>query len=295
MIDIGVNLTDDMFRGIYNGKQAHQSDILSVLDRAMTVGVEKMMVTGGYQKECRDALKLASSHKSLFCTVGVHPTRCQEFVEDECKYMTELRELIAEGKNSKKVVAIGEFGLDYDRLNFCSKDVQLQFFEKQFSLAEESGLPLFLHMRSAADDFIEIVRRNRTRFTKGVVHSFTGSIEDAKKLLALDLFIGVNGCSLKTQENIQVIRELPVEKLMIETDAPWCDIRSTHTSHNFIRTQFPAKDKKKWEDGFCVKSRNEPCHIIQVLEAVAGIKNMELQALADRLFENSVSVFFPDP
>jgi len=108
----------------------------------------------------------------------------------------------------------------------------------------------------------------------------------------LDLFIGINGCSLKTKENLEVVKGIPVDRIMIETDAPWCDIRSTHAGFNAIKTKWEAKDKKKWELGKCVKSRNEPCHVIQVLEVIANYKQMNEQELADTIYSNTLSVFF---
>jgi len=279
-----------MFQGIYGGKQVHPSDISAVLERSFKVGLQSILITGGNLVESKEALKLANSDSRLFCTVGVHPTRCQEFLQDEEKHLQDLFSLIEEGKD--KVRAIGEFGLDYDRLEFCPKDVQKKFFEKQFFLAEKTNLPLFLHMRNAADDFLEIISKNRNRFKQGVVHSFTGTLEEARKIIELDLFIGLNGCSLKTKQNLEVVKNIPAERIMIETDAPWCDIRSTHAGFNAIKSTWETKDKKKWELGKCVKSRNEPCHLIQILEVIANCKQMDEQELANILFFNTHSVFF---
>ncbi|KAF3951920.1 hypothetical protein CMV_022480 [Castanea mollissima] len=89
------------------------------------------------------------------------------------------------------VVAIGECGLDYDRLHFCPAEIQKKYFEKQFELAYTTKLPMFLHMRAAAEDFCEILEKNKSRFSAGVTHSFTGSAEDRDKLLSFsDMYIG---------------------------------------------------------------------------------------------------------
>jgi TatD DNase family protein len=116
---------------------------------------------------------------------------------------------------------IGEFGLDYERTQFCPVDVQKKFFEFQFTLAEESKLPLFLHLRGPATEFLDILKRNREKFSEGVVHSFDGSLDALKEIVSMGLYIGINGCSLKSQENLEVVKQIPRDKLMIETDAPW--------------------------------------------------------------------------
>jgi len=230
LIDIGANLTDPVFRGIYHGTSFHPNDFEQVLERATRFGVEKIIVTGGSLQESRAALEISRTCDFLFSTVGVHPTRCKEFLHDEEIHILQLQELLRDNQDGK-IVAVGEFGLDYDRTQFCPVNVQKRYFEKQFILAEQTSLPLFLHSRNAHDDFIDIVTRNRRRFSTGVVHSFTGTIEEAKKILDLDLFIGFNGCSLKTAENLKVVEFVPVSRMMIETDAPWCDIRHSHVIH----------------------------------------------------------------
>ncbi|ETL93670.1 hypothetical protein, variant 3 [Phytophthora nicotianae] len=225
MIDIGANLTDPVFTGLYRGKQKHESDLTAILARAKTFGVDKIIVTGGNLEESHKALQLAKDHEGnglpqLFSTVGVHPTRCSEFEangKDPDTYFAELLAVCEQGQKEGKVVAIGECGLDYDRLEFCDKATQLKYFEKQFQLGELTKLPLFLHNRNTGGDFYDMISKNRSRFSNGVVHSFTGEKEEMLKLVELGLYIGVNGCSLKTAENLECVKAIPLERLMIET------------------------------------------------------------------------------
>ncbi|CAM0139857.1 unnamed protein product [Umbelopsis sp. WA50703] len=277
-----------------------------VMERARKAGVERMMITGGSLSESKEALKLAETDEHLYTTVGCHPTRCNEFETHKAgpdHYYEELKKLIKDHSLSHKVVAIGECGLDYDRTHFCPIDIQKKYFLRQFDLAEETGLPMFLHSRNTGSDFNDIIRANRTRFKGGVVHSFTGTMQEMTDLVELGLFIGINGCSLKTEENIEVVRAIPEDKLMLETDAPWCEIRSTHASFKYwknvdesIQKLYapPSKKKEKFERGFMVKSRNEPCAMGQVLYVVAAIRGLEPQELAEKVWKNTCQVFFPE-
>ncbi|GAB2235579.1 hypothetical protein Droror1_Dr00026008 [Drosera rotundifolia] len=297
MIDIAVNFTDGMFKGIYNGKQYHAPDIQAVLARAWSAGVDRIIVTGGSLEESKEALAIAETDGRLFCTVGVHPTRCKEFEDsgDPARHFQALVSLAKEGVEKGKVVAIGECGLDYDRLQFCPADLQKKYFEKQFDLASALKLPMFLHMRAAADDFCYIVERNKSRFTGGVTHSFTGTAGDRDKLLGFsNMYIGVNGCSLKTSENIEVVKGIPVERMMIETDSPYCEIKNTHAGIKMVKYLLPSKKKEKYDPQCLIKGRNEPYSVRQVLEVVAGCKDIaDLDHLSKIVYHNTCRVFFP--
>ena len=135
-IDIGANLTDAVFKGVYRGKKVHDDDFHQVLKRAFEIGMDKIIVTAGCQEDITDALNLVKDNERLYCTVGVHPTRCNEFETkgDPENHLNVLKHFINE--NKEKVVAVGELGLDYDRTQFCSIETQKKYFMAlRFSLS----------------------------------------------------------------------------------------------------------------------------------------------------------------
>lgn len=184
------------------------------------------MITGSDLKESKKAIALAKRYPGkCFATVGVHPCSAKTFdshAGGSSQLLQELEELAIYGKDQGLVSAFGEIGLDYDRLMLTKKPQQLKYFEAQLDLAVKVQLPLFLHSRAAHDDFERLLKSRLPQLPKrGLVHSFTGTLEELNKLLALDLDIGINGCSLKTEENLEVVRAVPLERLQIETDGPW--------------------------------------------------------------------------
>jgi TatD DNase family protein len=158
-------------------------------------------------------------------------------------------------------------------------------------MAEELSLPLFLHNRNTGADFISAVSETSL---PGVVHSFTGSEDELHQLLTMvNLQIGINGCSLKTEENCRVAAQVPCDRLLLETDAPWCDIRPTHASHcHTTALEYPvAKQPKKWVEKCCVKGRNEPAHIRMVADAMSALTHTDRDVLVQQVYANSIALF----
>jgi len=295
-----------MFQGEYREKPRHAADLTAVLRRALVAGVGRAIVTAGSLEESHQALALAArgdeAWPKLFCTVGVHPTRCGEFEAaggpaGAAAHAEALLAIARQGAQAR-CVAVGECGLDYDRLQFCPRDVQLRGFELQLTaLVAPLQLPLFLHCRTAeaAVDLLELLRKHQAILPSppGVVHSFDGRLEDAQGFLDLGFCIGLNGCSLRTAENLEVVRRLPREAILLETDAPWCSIKATHAGHGFVRSTWEeVKKPEKWEEGKCVKDRSEPCHLRQVLEVIAGCRGEDIESLAAQTTANANRVFF---
>lgn len=138
------------------------------------------------------------------------------------KLLDEIKTLALESKKAGHAVAFGEIGLDYDRLFLSPKEPQLKYFEAQLDVAVEIQLPLFLHSRAASEDFERLLAPRLEKLPKrGLVHSFTGTMEEMNRLVALGVDIGVNGCSLKTEENLEVVKAMPLDRIQIETDGPW--------------------------------------------------------------------------
>nr|WFD54487.1 TatD-like DNase [Dugesia japonica] len=290
-IECGVNLSDKMFKGTYNGKAKHQDDTLNVLNRAFNVGIEKIIILSDSLSGCCEVEKLLNLSDKLFMTVGCHPTNCNEMVDETNKYIGELRNIT---RDNYRVVAIGECGLDYDRENFCPREIQKPNFEKQVQLAVELQLPLYLHCRAAHEDLIIILQKyykylphNRL----GVVHTFDGTFEQAEQLLEMGFYLGINGCSLKSDENLQVVKKLPLDRLLIETDSPWCDVRPSHAGYKYVKTFMESNKKERWSGNCAVKGRNEPGNIIQIFEILCGIRTESPDEICDVLFSNSEKLF----
>ena len=257
--DVGVNFSDGMFKGFYHGSssQKHPEDIDRVIERSRLFNVKKMLITASSLKESEEHIQLCEQHQgSFFSTVGVHPcTVAQEFYvkssdqeysenlgNDVGTKLAKMRELLVYGKQKGLVKACGEIGLDYDRLHYSSREQQKTMFQKQLEVLaslKHLHIPLFLHMRSACDDFVNIIKpfieRGDILKGNGVVHSFTGTADELQKILELGFFIGINGCSLKSEENLQVAALVPPTKLMVETDAPWCEIRRSHAGYKYLK------------------------------------------------------------
>jgi TatD DNase family protein len=256
LVDIGCNLTSKQFR----------EDRDEVIERALAAGVGHMIVTGLTAALSQSALELARTRRGvLFCTAGVHPHNARGF---DRHTQGELRAVA----RAPEVVAVGECGLDYDR-DFSPRPKQRQTFESQLELAVELGKPVFLHERSAHDDFARILENARSRLAGGVVHCFTGHAKELDRYLELGLCIGITGfiCDERRGTHLrELVRRVPRDRLMVETDAP------------FLRPRDMAGGSSR---------RNEPAFLPHVAAAVAryaGRSDDELRrdttSVATRLF-----------
>lgn len=207
LIDIGANLTHESF----------DHDREAVIARARAAGVTRMIVTGADRAHSPKALALARAYPGvLFATAGVHPHHATEYT-DECD--AELRALHAH----PEVVAVGECGLDYFR-DFSPRHVQRAAFERQLQIAVDTGKPLFLHQRDAHEDFVAIMRNFEGRLGPAVVHCFTGTRRELFECLDRDWYIGITGwlCDERRGQHLrEIVRNIPANRLMVETDAPY--------------------------------------------------------------------------
>ncbi|KAJ8475273.1 hypothetical protein ONZ45_g15671 [Pleurotus djamor] len=296
---------------VHHGKKKHDDDFDAMIERSRAAGVKTMIITGGSLRESRQALQLAET-TGMWATIGCHPTRSSEF--DKAKggpaaYLDELSKLVAENiKGKGRAVAIGECGLDYDRTHFAAPEVQKKHFKSQLSLAKEYHLPLFLHSRAAHADFVSILREEgfgedggRAVGGKGgVVHSFTGTPDEVAELMQMGFHVSVNGCSLKTEENLKAAKAITLDRLMLETDAPWCSCTSTHASKTHLDTlppalravYFPPSTKpESFVYGKPVKGRNEPSAIGGVAWVMHRLLDVPLEELTERVWKNTVELF----
>ncbi len=176
-------------------------------------GVCRVLNMGADLAGCRDTLALTQEYDYIYGAVGIHPECAKELPAD---WLSQLRSLLKE----EKIVAIGEIGLDYHWLEECPKDRQKEVFEAQLALSKELSLPVAVHDREAHGDTLELLKKYRPQ---GVVHCFSGSPEMAREVLGLGMYLGFGGVvtfknALRSRE---VAKEIPLDRLLLETDAPY--------------------------------------------------------------------------
>ncbi len=250
LVDIGVNLTGKSFK----------KDLPEVIERALIAGVAKIGVTGTNLQHSDEAITLCEKYPQvLFSTAGIHPHHASEWTDKTAQEIHSMAKMSC-------VKAIGECGLDYNR-NLSSPKDQRRAFEAQLELAADLKLPVFLHQRDAHDDFIKLIKIWRSRLTGGVAHCFTGTTDEALAYLELDLHIGITGwlCDERRGSSLQqAVKKIPLDKLMIETDAPY-----------LMPRDLPENLSKTLQD-----RRNEPLVLPHVCDALARFKNEDPDKVA---------------
>lgn len=246
IIDIGINLLHHSF-------EADREEIVRV---AEADNISPLIITGTNVKSSMEASNYAAKFPNkLYSTAGVHPHDSKG-----CNSST-LQKLKSLAKNPQ-VVAIGECGLDYDR-DFSPRDIQCKWFEEQINLACELNMPLFLHERSAFEDFISIMKSHEKFINRAVVHCFTGNEKELNTYISMGYYIGITGwiCDERRGKHLKnLVKIIPIDKLMIETDAPFLT---------------PRDLKSKPEN-----NRNEPIYLRHILNTIAKCRNMDTDELA---------------
>ena len=257
MIDIGANLTHDSFN----------DDLDEVIERAAEAGVTRIILTGTDVASSQDALALAKTRPDIFyATAGMHPHHASDYSDD-------IKAVLAALLVEEAVVAVGECGLDYFR-DFSPHKEQRAAFASQLELAVESGLPVFLHQRDAHEDFVDVLEPAIGEISSGVAHCFTGDRDALHAYLSMGLYIGITGwiCDERRGETLkEIVSDIPLDRLMIETDAPYL----------LPRTLKPKPETR----------RNEPMHLAEVLRVLAEAMQQSEETVAKATTANAERFF----
>lgn len=261
MIDVGVNLTNKRF----------DKDRAALIARAKNIGVKQLLITGTSVYESSKALALCLRYEqefpnTLYATAGVHPHDADGVSDD---YLAQLMLLAKE----PQIKAIGECGLDFNR-NFSSPTQQLKVFKAQIQLAAQLGMPLFLHQRDAFLPWFTELTPFIDQIPAMVAHCFTGSKHELEQCIQIGMYIGITGwlCDERRGSALQeIISLIPLNRLLIETDAPYLTPRT-------------IKPKPK-------SSRNEPSYLPYIVDKIASITGLDPSEIACQTSVNAQHVF----
>lgn len=263
MIDIGLNLASEQFN----------KDRDVIIKNALSKNVSGFILTGTSAKASEKVLDFSKKNSDIMrCTAGVHPHDAKSWKDSK----STIEKLI----ENTLVVSVGECGLDYDRM-YSTKEEQQLAFKEQLDLALKFEKPVFLHVRNAPEkekeimaDFLKIFKPYHEKGVRGIVHCFTGSSRMLQTFISLGLYIGITGwvCDDKRGKDLQnLIRYIPNDKLMIETDAPYL------TPKNMPKDLY--------------QRRNEPAFLGYVLEKVSELKRIDRDKLEEITNKNVKELF----
>jgi len=242
-------------------------DCDNVVKKAKENGVEKIITIGCNLNSAYRALEISKKHENIFVAIGIHPNEItKKNYEGLLNELEEIEKLAKE----KKVVAIGEIGLDYRGLEKDEdKEKQKEFFLRQFSIAQRLKKPVIIHCREAYENLIDILKAKSYQLETiyGVVHCFSGRLSQAKKILDLGFFVSFTGIITYSRSYDNVIKEISLERLLIETDAPFL-------------APLPYRGQ-----------RNEPAYVVEIAKKIAEIKKISLVEVAEKTSQNANLLF----
>lgn len=238
------------------------NDIQGTINDCKKYNISKLLSIGVDLPTSKINIELAEKYKEIYCTVGIHPNSTTIAKKN---HIDELQSLIS---LSKKIIGIGETGLDYYR--DYNKKLQYFYFEEQIKIAKKHNLPLIIHTRNAEDDTYAIIKKNTDNITSFIIHCFSGSVEFAKKCIDLGCYISFSGnITFKNADNIRdVCKQVNMDRILIETDSPYL-------------TPHPFRGKK-----------NHPSNLKYVCSEIARVKNIDEQLVSESTTNNFNSIFF---
>lgn len=250
--DTHCHLTDEKF----------SADLLEVYERSKNSGVTKIINFGSTLQDSVEVVELAEKFSEMFAGIGVHPEEVSDWTKDSAEKIFEL------AKN-KKVVAIGEIGLDYHwEKSSEGKILQQKIFVEQLDIARQLNLPVCIHEREAHGDCLKILQTEGKNL-RGVLHCYSGSLEMAKEVWKLGWLIGIDGpLTFKNSAKLpEIVQAAPHEMLLLETDAPY-----------LAPTPYRGK-------------RNEPSYLIEIAKKVAELRGENLETVADYTTKNAEQLY----
>ena len=239
------------------------SSLPETINRASKDGVEYILTISTEDKSYEKILKIVKDHKNVYGTYGIHPHEAKSHQNIRCSNILQKIDL------NKKIIGIGETGLDFYYNHSVKKD-QISCFEEHIYAAQVKNLPLIVHTRSAEKETIEILQKHlKTKHFKILIHCFTGSKDFAFKLLDLGRYISASGVVTfkKSQDLANIFKELPNEKILVETDAPYL-------------SPVPLRGKP-----------NEPGHIIHTVKFLSDLKNLSFEEFSNITTNNFFNLF----
>lgn len=235
----------------------YYENIEEILKNAKKSNVNRMINNGCDKKSNEEVLELTKNYENIYGAIGIHPENIEEYKEEDLKW-------IEENLKQPKIIAIGEIGLDYHYTKE-NKTEQIKLLERQLKIAEQYHLPVIIHSREATEDTINTLKKYKVT---GVIHSFSGSLETAKIYIKMGYLLGINGViTFKNSKLKDVIKEIPLESIVLETDSPYL-------------TPEPFRGKK-----------NEPARIKEIAEFICDLKGISLEDLATITNHNIKRIF----
>jgi TatD DNase family protein len=250
-IDIGCNFSGKQYKDI--------NKLDKIIKDANELGVTNMITISNGPSEWNSNINITKKYPFIYHTIGCHPHDAKSMINNNLWNELERQAL------TDKCVAIGECGLDYNRM-FSPMEKQKEVFERQIEIAKKLNKPLYLHCRDAFDDFIEIIKKHN--YYNGVMHCFTGNAVQAKELIGLGFYFGITGWLCDKRRNhdlIDAIKIIPLNKILVETDAPWLSI-------------IPKRESVPQDTG-------------EIVLKIAELKKMDEIKVGHQIYENTKKFF----